>query len=154
MRRIRRKFERPKRPWDSIRIKDEKEIVKEYGLRRKKEIRSAEAILRGFRQRARELIAMEDPEKEKTLIDKLVKLGMLKSDKSELDDVLGLNVKDILNRRLQTIVFNKGFSKTPKEARQFIVHGHVKIEGNKIPFPSYIVSVEEEGKIKMEKGFK
>ena len=154
MRRIRKKTQRPKRPWDSIRIIEEKELLKEYGLRRKREIRSAEAILRRFRQRARELIAVKDEEKEKILLEKLVKLGMLTSDKSELDDVLGLSVKNILDRRLQTIVFKKGIAKTPKQARQFIAHAQVMIGDTKVPFPSYLVTVEEEGKIKMRKGYK
>ena len=64
MRRIRKKFERPKAPWDQIRIKEEKELAKEYGLRRKREIMTAEAIIRRFRQRARELIAKKDDEVE------------------------------------------------------------------------------------------
>jgi len=149
MRRIKRKFQRPKRPWDSTRIKEERELLKEYGLRIKREIRVAEEILRRFRRRARELIAVEDQEKEKVLIDKLLKLGMLTSDKTELDDVLGLDVKNILDRRLQTVVFKKALAKTPKQARQFIVHGKVGIDEKRISFPSYMVTLEEEKKIKL-----
>jgi len=147
MRRIRRKFQRPKRPWDSAKIKDEKELAKKYGIRRKREIRVAEAVLRRFRQRARELIAMKDEEKEKVLIDKLLKLGMLTEGGKDLDDVLGLSVENVLDRRLQTIVFKKGLAKTPLEARQFIVHGHTKVNGMRTPFPSRLVTLEEEGKI-------
>jgi len=154
MRRIRKKSQRPKSPWDSVRIMEERELAKEYGLRRKREIRSAEAILRRFRQRARELIAVKDEEKERILIEKLVKLGMLSSEKAELDDVLGLAVRNILDRRLQTIIFKKGLAKTPKQSRQFIAHAQIMIGDTKIPFPSYLVTVEEEGKIKMRKGFK
>lgn len=151
MRRIRRKFQRPKRPWDSVVIKEEKLLLKDYGLRKKREIRIAEEIIRKFRQRARELIAVNDEEKEKVLIDKLLKLGMLISEKSELDDVLGLTVKNVLDRRLQTIAFKKGLAKTPKAARQLIVHGHVNISDRKVQFPSYIVTPEEEGKIRLRK---
>ena len=151
MRRIRRKFQRPKRPWDSVVIKEEKVLLKDYGLRKKREIRIAEEIIRKFRQRARELIAVKDEEKEKVLIDKLLKLGMLTSEKSELDDVLGLTVKNVLDRRLQTIAFKKGLAKTPKAARQLIVHGHVSIGDRKTRFPSYIVTPEEEGKIRLRK---
>ncbi len=151
MRRIRKKFQRPKAPWDSTRIKEEKELIKEYGLRRKKEIRVAEETLRKFRQRARELIAVEDKDKEKVLIDKLMKLGMLTSEQKELDDVLGLSVNNVLDRRLQTIIFRKKLAKTAKEARQKIIHGFIEINRRREPFPSYIVSLEEEGKIKMRK---
>jgi small subunit ribosomal protein S4 len=149
MRRIRRKFHRPKAPWDSIRIKDEKTLVNDYGLRRKKEIRAAEETLRKFRQRARDLIAVKDEEKEKVLIEKLLKLGMLPKDSTGLDDVLGLSVNNILDRRLQTIVFKKGMAKTAREARQMIVHGHVNIDNRRISFPSYVVTLDEESKIKV-----
>ena len=148
MRRQRKKYEKPKRPWDKERIEKEKELMKKYGLRRKREIWKAEALLRNYRRRARELAAKKDKEKEKTLIKKLVKLGLLE-ESSNLDDVLSLRVEDILERRLQTIVFRKGFVNTPKQARQFIVHGHVMINDRKVPFPSYIVPKEEEDKIKV-----
>ena len=149
MRRIRRKFQKPKAPWDSISIKEERIILSEFGLRKKRELRTAEEKLRGFRRRARELIAIKDDEKEKILVEKLLKLGILAKDKTGLDDVLGLTIKDILERRLQTIVFRKGIAKTAKEARQFIVHGRVSIDGRRTPFPSYIVSLGDETKIKV-----
>ena len=151
MKNIRRKYERPKAHWDSTRIAEEKSLLKEYGLRTKKELWKTEAILRNFRQRTRELIAVEDKTEEKALIDKLVKLGILKKD-SSLDDVLALNVKDILNRRLQTIVFSKGIAKTPIQARQFIVHGHVLIGEKKTTFPSYLIPVEFESRVKVHGG--
>jgi len=146
MRRIRNKFRRPKRPWDSARIKEEKNLLKEYGLRRKRELRAAEEVLRKFRQRARDLIGKEDKEKERILLEKLSKLGILKKG-SALDDVLALTINDILNRRLQTIVLQKGLAKTPKHARQLITHGHISIRGRRTTFPSYLVSVDEEKRI-------
>jgi len=151
MRRIKNKFQRPKAPWDSVRIKDEKGLLKEYGLRRKKELRAAEEILRRFRQRARELIAVRDEEKEKILIEKLLMLGMLTKEKTELDDVLSLTVNNILDRRLQTIVAKKALAKTLREARQMIVHKRINIGDRITPFPSCIVTLEEEANIKATK---
>lgn len=146
MRRLRKKSKRPKRPWDAERIKEEKALMKKYGLRRKREIWKAEAILRSFRQRARELIATRDKQKEKALIGKLSRMGLL-PEKAEVEDVLSLNIENILDRRLQTMVFKKGLAKTPLSARQMIVHGHVFVGEKKIFFPSYLVNVEEENKI-------
>ncbi len=146
MRRIRNKFKKPKRPWDSTQIKENKELIKKYGLRRKKEILLAHEILRNFRGRARNLIAIKDKEKEKILMDKMFKFNLLKEG-SGIDDILVLTVDDILNRRLQTIVFQRGLAKTARGARQFIVHGHVSIDGRKTVFPSYMVSTAEENKI-------
>ena len=146
MRNIRKTFKRPKKAWDLVRIKDERTMMNMYGLRRKGELWKAEEILRGFRGRARGLIALEDKEKEKILIDKLSKFGMLKGG-TGLDDVLALTVNDVLERRLQTVIFKKSMSGSIKHSRQKIVHGHVLIDGKRIRFPSYLVPVEEEKKI-------
>lgn len=148
MRKIRKKTTKPRAPWNKTLIKEERKLLNDYGLRRKKEIRSAQAILRNFRQRARALIAEHNEEKEKTLLDKLSRFGFIKGTK-DLDNVLALGVTDILDRRLQTILHKKGMTKTPKEARQLITHGHVVIEDRKIVFPSYLVPTEEEGKISL-----
>ena len=148
MRRLRKKYEKPKRPWDKERIEEEKKLMKEYGLRRKREIWRAEAILRKYRRMARDLIAKKDKEKEKILIQKLNRMGILPAN-ATLDDVLSLTVRDILERRLQTIVYRKGLANTVKQARQFIVHGHVKIKGRKVIFPSYLVPKEEEDQIEV-----
>ena len=143
----RKKFERPKRPWDKKRIEMESELIKEYGLRRKREIWRAESILRNFRRRARELSARRDEAKEKELLEKLNKLGLIKKN-SNLDDVLGLSVKDILNRRLQTLLVKRGLANTMKQSRQYIVHGHIEIDGRKMKWPSCLVPLDKEDKIR------
>jgi small subunit ribosomal protein S4 len=66
---------------------------------------------------------------------------------STLDDVLGLTQEAILNRRLETLVQRKGLAATCKQARQFIVHGHVSIDGRKVTIPGYVVKRSEEDKI-------
>jgi len=147
MRKIRKKFKRPKKPWDSKRIADEKGIMKTYGLRSKRELWRAEDTLRQFRRRARELIAVEDPEKQKTLKDRLVKLGML-SKEAGLDDVLALEINMLLDRRLQTIIARRNMASTPMHARQMITHGHVFIGDRKTRFPSYLVESGEESMIR------
>ena len=85
-------------------------------------------------------------EVQQTLIKKLVKLGVLSPD-AGFEDVLRLTVEDILRRRLQTLVFEKGYAKTIYEARQFVVHGHIQVAGKKINAPSYIVKKAEEDMI-------
>ncbi len=146
MRRIRKKFKRPKTAWSLADIKEDKDLTREYGLRRKRELLVAREILRGFRRRARNLIGAKNPEEERRLLDKLEKLGLLIEGK-ELDDVLALNVNKILDRRLQTIVFKRGMTASMKQARQLITHGHIAIDGRRTSFPSYFVPVEEEGKV-------
>lgn len=153
MRRLRRKFKNPKTPWDSSRIEEEGKLLREFGLRRKREIWRAESIVREFRRRARDLIAVKDEEKTKILLDKLVGLGLLEKGQG-LEQVLTLSVNEVLNRRLQTLVFKKGFASTMKEARQKIAHGHVKVGERTAKFASYIVPVEKERMIRIEGGKK
>jgi small subunit ribosomal protein S4 len=136
-----------------MRIEEERNLLKEYGLRRKKEIWRAEAIVREFRRRARNLIATKDDERTKVLLNKLVELGLLEKNQG-LDHVLALTVNDVLNRRLQTLVHKKGICNSMKQARQYITHGHIYIEGRKITYPSYIVPVEKEKLINLRRGKK
>jgi small subunit ribosomal protein S4 len=149
MRRIRKKFKKPRSPWSITKIRDERKLLNEYGLRRKKEMLLAQEVLRSYRQRARDLIAEKDKEKERILIEKMAKMGLLSKKESTLDDILALSVTNLLDRRLQTLVFRKAIAKTPMQARQLIVHGHVSVAGRRTSFPSYMVSVEEERKISL-----
>lgn len=153
MRKLRKRYKKPKRPWDSSRIESERNILKEFGLRRKREIWVAEGIVRDFRRRARDLIAKKDEKEKRILLDKLVGLGLLQKGQG-LENVLALNVRDVLNRRLQTIVFKKGFADTIKHARQKITHGHIYMGNRKIIFPSYIVPIEKEKFIKLKEDIK
>ncbi len=146
MRRIKKKFKRPKKPWDSKRLLDEKTLMKTYGLRTKRELWRTREIIRQFRGRARGLIAVEDPENQKILTDKLVKLGIL-SKEAGLDDVLALEITSLLDRRLQSLVLKRGLATSPLHARPLITHGHVFISDRMTKFPSYLVPSEEEGRI-------
>jgi small subunit ribosomal protein S4 len=146
MRRLKKKYKRPKKPFDKERIEFERELIKKYGLKKKREIWKAEEILRKFRRMARKLAAKKDEKLKEELFDKLKKLGILENIKST-DDVLSLTVEDILKRRLQTVLYLKGLARTPKHARQLIVHGHVLINNRRVIFPSYLVPKEEEDKI-------
>lgn len=146
MRKSKKKYKRPKMIWDKARIERDRELKKTFGLSKKHEIWKAETLLRKFRRLARRLAATKDKRTEKELIDRLAKLGIT-GHGAGLDDVLGLTVENILNRRLQTIVFKRGLAKTPREARQLIVHGHVKIGDKKASYPSYLVPKTEEDRI-------
>lgn len=147
MKRQKKKYEKPLRPWDRTRLEAERKIKQTYGLRRKKEIWRAESILRNYRRLARNLAAKKDKEKEKILLDKLVKTGLL-NPTADLDDVLALTVENLLDRRLQTLTYRKGISKTAKQARQLIVHGHIAINGRRVRWPGTLVTISDESGIK------
>ena len=140
------KFERPRRPWDRVRIEEEKKLIQNYGLRRKKEIWREESILRNYRRLARSLAAEKDKEKERILLEKLFMMGLINKD-AGIDNVLGLKIENILDRRFQTLVFKKGLSKSIKQARQHIVHGHIAFDGRRIRWPSMLVPLGGEDKI-------
>lgn len=140
----RKKYDRPFRPYDKIRLQREKKLLADYGLRRKRELWRAESVLRNFRRRARELQAVENEKQKKELLGKLNKMGI---SSSSLDDVLGITVENLLERRLQTVIFKKGFAETPGKARQLIVHGHVFVDGRKTSWPSFLVTEDLESKI-------
>ncbi len=150
MKRQRKGYQSPTKPWDKTRIDTEKIIIKNYGLKSKREIWRAQAMLRKYRRLAREVVGKQDETRQKVLMDKLMKFGMTGKD-STVDTVLGLTVEDFLNRRLQTVLHKKGMCSTPKQARQFITHGNVMIGDRKIKFPSYMVPIDEEDKIVLAK---
>ena len=148
----RKKFETPSHPWQEQRIQEENELITKYGLKNKKEIWKAETRLRRYRSQARELLASistgdeQSKQESKQLIDHLSRINILPAN-STLDDVLALETESILSRRLQTIAYLKGFSATPKQARQLISHGHIAVNGREVTVPGYIVTKEEEGGI-------
>jgi len=151
-RRLRNSFSKPKRLWDEDRIARDTELKKEYGLKNSSEIWKADEELRKYRREARRLLSLGEEERvvdAKKIISKLNKLGIMK--KGDIDDILSLSVKDILERRLQTIVYRKGLAKTPLQARQLVTHGFIAVKGKRINIPSYLVSAEEENYISYAK---
>lgn len=149
--RQRKKFSTPSHPWQKERIDEEKKILKEYGLRRKYEVWKMDSMLKKFLHRAKTIIGERTAQSEvekKQLLERLYLLGLLKKD-SKVEDVLNLTLKNILERRLQTLVCKKQLAKTMMQARQFITHEHIEVGSRKITTPSYLVSIEEEQKIKL-----
>ena len=148
-RRLKKKFKKPRHPFEKERIMEELEFLGKYGLRNKREFWKSRTILANWRNLARSsrTLSLEKAVAvQQELIQKLNRLGIL-GPEAEFDDVLLLEVEDVLKRRLQTLVFEKGFAKTIYQARQFITHGHIQVAGKKINAPSYIVKLEEEDMI-------
>ena len=148
-RKSRKKYNTPPHPWNAERIKNENKLMTKYGLKNKKEIWKADTLVRTYSREARYLLGFDADQMQKEklqLLGHLARTGVLPED-AALEDILDLNVEDILRRRLQTIVYKKGLARTPKEARMFVVHGHITLNGKKINSPSYVVLKGEEDKI-------
>jgi small subunit ribosomal protein S4 len=145
----RKKYATPRFPWRTNILQEELKLLGQYGLRNKHELWRHETMLSKFRSIARSLIGKPPEERgkmEKELLTHLKKLGVL-PETAVLDDILDLTVEDILERRLQTIVFRKGLAKTIHQARQLITHGHITIGNQRVTAPSYMVTREEENQI-------
>ena len=145
----RRVWKKPKRPLNYDLMMDELKTLGTFGLKTKRELWKTQTELSRVRLQARSLLALRQEireRKEPILIQSLSKIGLVDQN-STLDDVLNLQVTDLLSRRLQTIAQKKLYFKTPYQARQAIVHGHIMIGDNVVTIPSYIVKTEEETKI-------
>lgn len=56
----------------------------------------------------------------------------------------GSNLIVTLERRLDNVIYRTGFAGSRAQARQFILHGHVRVKDRKVNIPSYLVSIGED----------
>ena len=148
----RRVWKKPKRPLNYDLKMEELKTLGTFGLKTKKELWKAHTELSRVRHQARSLLALGQDarqEKEPILMKSLSRIGLVSHD-STLDDVLNLQVTDLLARRLQTIVMKNFGFKTPYQARQAVVHGHIMIKERIINIPSYVVTLEEEADVRLK----
>ena len=149
----RRKYDTPSHPWRAERIKNETELQKRFGLKNKREIWKAQSLVRTLRSQSRDLQARtrtgehQAEIETKQLLDKCGRLGLLPVEGTTLNDILSLSLEDVLARRFQTMVFQRGLAYSAGQARQFIVHGHITINGRKVTIPGYMVRRAEENAI-------
>mgnify|MGYP002800015707 FL=1 len=62
---------------------------------------------------------------------------------SKTQGVTGENLLQLLERRLDNVVYRLGFANTRREARQMVNHGHITVNGTRVDIPSYQVSPGE-----------
>jgi len=149
-----KQYATPKRRFEKTRLEDEKRLLIDYGLRNKRELWKAQSVLRKYRSAARELVALrsaglnvdEYQKKKDQLTNHLYRYGLV-GESADLGDILALKVEQQLDRRLQTLVLRKGLARSPKQARQFITHGHIAISGRRVTVPGYRVARSEEAAI-------
>jgi small subunit ribosomal protein S4 len=59
---------------------------------------------------------------------------------NRLQGKTGDNLLQILESRLDNVVYRAGLARTRRQARQFVVHGHFLVNGQKVDIPSYRVT--------------
>jgi small subunit ribosomal protein S4 len=145
----RKKFETPRFPWRKDILQEELKLQGQYGLRNKHELWRHKTTLSKARGIARSLIskpAEERAKMENELLSQLKKKGILQ-ETAVLDNVLDLTIEDVLERRMQTIVFRKGLARTIFQSRQLITHGHITIDNRRVTIPGYLVPKADEAKV-------
>lgn len=149
IKKLKKKYWTPMHPWSEQAIAEEKELTQKYGLVKKKEIYISSSFLKKYKNIAKKLIAdktAQGEKEKKQMMDKLQHLGLLPAG-AVLDQVLGLQLKDVLERRLQSLVHRKGLARSMNQARQFIVHRHVLVGADEVTSPGFLVTLEDESNI-------
>jgi small subunit ribosomal protein S4 len=142
-------FQTPRHPWRKDQLEEELHLVGDYGLRNKRELRRHETDLSQIRGIARTLLGEEEEARaqlERQYLTSLARRGLL-PESATVDNILDLNVKDLMERRLQTIVYRSGLAKSVHQARQFVIHGHISVAGDMVTVPSYVVYRDQESRI-------
>jgi len=145
----RKKYETPRHPWRRDQLDVELSLMGEYGLRNKHELWRYKTTLSEIRGIARSLLAKSGPERERSERDFLMRLRRigLAGETTSIDDILDLNIRDLLDRRLQSVVFRGGLASSPSQARQLISHGHISVGDHIISVPSYAVPKSEQERV-------
>lgn len=58
---------------------------------------------------------------------------------SRAKGVTGVKLLELMERRLDNVVFRLGFATSRSQARQWVRHGHVKVAGRRVDIPSFSV---------------
>lgn len=144
----------PKRPYEKERMDNELLLIGTYGLKNKREIWRVQYALARIRKAARILLTLPEDDTMRVfeggaLIRRMVRLGVLQKDQRKLDYVLGLTLKQFMERRLQSIVFKKHkVASSIHEARALIFQRKISINRSNrrqiINIPSYLVRSKNE----------
>lgn len=149
---LKKKYATPAHPWVKANIEEERKLTQEYGLKNKREILIANSFLKKYKDIAKKLIAVKtvQGEKEKDqVLNKLKNLGLLTTE-SSLDSILGLELRDVLNRRIQSVVLRSGLARSMKQSRQFITHRHITLGDKEITSPAYLLTLKEESELRFK----
>lgn len=106
-------------------------------------------MLSEIRGIARSLLGATEEQRaqtERQYLKRLARQGIL-PESASVDNILDLSVKDLMERRLQTIVYRSGLAKSVHQARQFVSHGHISVSGAIVSVPGYMVKRDEESRI-------
>ena len=70
---------------------------------------------------------------------------------ARMSGVTGANFVQLLERRLDNVVYRMGIGASRKESRQIVNHGHITVNGRTVNIPSFLVKVDDVIAIKENK---
>ena len=61
----------------------------------------------------------------------------------KMKGITGENLLQLLERRLDNVVYRLGFAQSRPQARQLVRHGHITVNGRKVNIPSFLVDLDD-----------
>ncbi len=90
-------------------------------------------------------IQLREKQKLKRIYGMLEKQFTIFFERAEkMEGKTGENLIGLLEKRLDNMVFRMCFATSRKQARQFVLHGHVLVNGQRVTVPSYMVKAGDE----------
>ena len=101
----------------------------------------------GSRQGKPSLYAIQLREKQKVrrlygLLEK--QFSRLMKEASRKDGLAGENLLQLLEQRLDNVIYRAGFATSRRQARQLVSHGHFMLNGRRVDIPSIRVKADDE----------
>jgi small subunit ribosomal protein S4 len=124
-------------------LKGQRCLTEKCGLKRKKNVPGQIAKRRGkLSEYGLQLREKQKIRKSYGVLEKQFRLSFHEA--SRMKGVTGDNLLSLLERRLDNAIYRMGFASSRAQARQFVQHGHVKVNGNSVDISSYILRENDE----------